>query len=39
MAPKERPEKQYSTMSGVPLKAVYKPSDVRDYGESIGDPG
>jgi methylmalonyl-CoA mutase N-terminal domain/subunit len=39
MAPKEKPEKQYTTMSGIPLKAVYKPSDVRDYDAELADPG
>jgi methylmalonyl-CoA mutase N-terminal domain/subunit len=38
MSPKEKPEKQYATMSGIPLKHVYKPDDVRAY-EEIGDPG
>ncbi|MGZ3441097.1 MAG: acyl-CoA mutase large subunit family protein, partial [Polyangia bacterium] len=38
MSPKEKPEKQYATMSGIPLKHVYKPADVRGY-EEIGDPG
>jgi methylmalonyl-CoA mutase N-terminal domain/subunit len=38
MAPKEKPEKTYATMSGLPLKASYKPEDVRPY-EEIGDPG
>ncbi|HEY2745009.1 MAG TPA: methylmalonyl-CoA mutase family protein [Polyangia bacterium] len=38
MSPKEKPEKTYATMSGIPLKPVYKPEDVRAY-EEIGDPG
>ncbi|MCU1277119.1 MAG: methylmalonyl-CoA mutase, large subunit [bacterium] len=38
MSPKEKLEKQYATMSGIPLKSVYKPDDVRAY-EEIGDPG
>src|SRR4051812_16416545 len=38
MSPKEKPEKPYATMSGIPLKHVYKPDDVRAYHE-IGDPG
>jgi methylmalonyl-CoA mutase, N-terminal domain len=38
MSPKEKPEKTYATMSGIPLKSVYKPDDVRAY-EEIGDPG
>src|SRR5437879_6107621 len=38
MSPKEKPEKTFSTMSGIPLQHVYKPSDVRAY-EEIGDPG
>ncbi|HEX9105177.1 MAG TPA: methylmalonyl-CoA mutase family protein [Polyangia bacterium] len=38
MSPKEKPEKPYATMSGLPLKHVYKPDDVRAYSE-IGDPG
>jgi methylmalonyl-CoA mutase, N-terminal domain len=38
MSPKEKPEKQYATMSGIPLKHVYKADDVRAY-EEIGDPG
>ena len=33
-----KPEKPYATMSGIPLKHVYKPDDVRAY-EEIGDPG
>ena len=32
------PQRRYRTMSGLPLKAVYGPADVRDYAE-IGDPG
>jgi methylmalonyl-CoA mutase N-terminal domain/subunit len=35
---KEKPEKIYATMSGIPLKHVYKPDDVRAY-EEIADPG
>jgi methylmalonyl-CoA mutase N-terminal domain/subunit len=38
MSPKEKPEKNYSTMSGIPLKHVYGPADVRPY-EEIGNPG
>jgi methylmalonyl-CoA mutase N-terminal domain/subunit len=38
MSPKEKPEKLYSTMSGIPLKHVYKPDDVRNY-QDISDPG
>src|SRR4051812_11528849 len=38
MSPKEKPEKTFSTMSGIPLQHVYKPTDVRAY-EEIGDPG
>jgi methylmalonyl-CoA mutase N-terminal domain/subunit len=38
MAPKEKPEKTYATMSGIPLKHVYRPEDVRPY-EELGDPG
>jgi methylmalonyl-CoA mutase N-terminal domain/subunit len=38
MSPKEKPEKTFATMSGIPLKHVYKPSDVRPY-EEIADPG
>ena len=29
---------RYETMSGIPLRAAYKPEDVRPY-EEIGDPG
>jgi methylmalonyl-CoA mutase N-terminal domain/subunit len=29
---------RYTTLSGLPLKAVYRPEDVRPY-EEIGDPG
>src|SRR5262249_16257651 len=39
MAPKEKPQKVYSTMSGIPLKPFYRPEDVRDYDGHIGDPG
>jgi methylmalonyl-CoA mutase N-terminal domain/subunit len=39
MAPKEKPEKQFVTMSGIPLKPVYGPNDVRGYDEQIADPG
>jgi methylmalonyl-CoA mutase, N-terminal domain len=38
MSPKEKPEKVHATMSGIPLKHVYRPDDVRAY-EEIGDPG
>src|SRR6476659_6361008 len=38
MAPKERPEKVYATMSGIPLQPFYRPEDVRPYDE-IGSPG
>jgi methylmalonyl-CoA mutase N-terminal domain/subunit len=38
MSPKEKVDKPYTTMSGIPLKHVYKPDDVRAY-EEIGDPG
>src|SRR3954453_21684060 len=38
MSPKEKPEKQYATMSGIPLKSAYGPEDVRPY-EEIGAPG
>jgi methylmalonyl-CoA mutase N-terminal domain/subunit len=38
MSPKEKLEKPYTTMSGIPLKAVYNPDDVRPY-EEIGDAG
>src|SRR6187549_2930114 len=38
MSPKEKPEKVFSTMSGIPLKPAYRPEDVRPY-EQIGDPG
>ena len=38
MSPKEKPEKTFATMSGIPLKHVYKPDDVRGYDE-IADPG
>jgi methylmalonyl-CoA mutase N-terminal domain/subunit len=38
MSPKEKPEKPFATMSGIPLKHVYKSDDVRAY-EEIGDPG
>ena len=38
MAPKEKPEKTFATMSGIPLKASYGPDDVRPYAE-IADPG
>jgi methylmalonyl-CoA mutase N-terminal domain/subunit len=39
MRAKEKPEKSYATMSGIPLKAVYRPEDVRPYEEQIADPG
>jgi methylmalonyl-CoA mutase, N-terminal domain len=39
MAPKEKPEKMYTTMSGIPLKPSYGPADVRAYDEHIADPG
>ncbi len=39
MAPKEKPEKIYTTMSGIPLKPSYGPTDVRPYEQHIGDPG
>src|SRR3954471_22448009 len=38
MAPKEKLEKQWVTMSGIPLKPAYGPDDVRPY-EEIGAPG
>jgi methylmalonyl-CoA mutase N-terminal domain/subunit len=38
MAPKEKPEKPYATMSGIPLKPSYGPGDLRPY-EEIGGPG
>jgi methylmalonyl-CoA mutase, N-terminal domain len=38
MSPKEKPEKVFATMSGIPLKPAYRPEDVRPY-EEIGDPG
>ena len=37
MPPVEK--RTYQTMSGVPLKSVYGPSDVRDYEDALGDPG
>src|SRR5260370_31889183 len=37
MRPKEE-ERAYTTMSGIPLKPVYRPEDAPDY-ERIGDPG
>src|SRR2546427_10739072 len=39
MAPKDKQEKPYATMSGIPLASHYGPSDVRDYQEHIADPG
>src|SRR5215468_10572472 len=39
MSPKEKPEKVFSTMSGIPLKPYYRPEDVRPYAESQADPG
>src|SRR5262245_1254877 len=39
MSPKEKAEKVYATMSGIPLKAYYRPDDVKPYDESIGNPG
>src|SRR5262249_19821191 len=36
MAPKEKPEKTFTTMSGIPLKPFYGPEDVRAY---EGNPG
>jgi methylmalonyl-CoA mutase N-terminal domain/subunit len=41
MSPKEKPqeaERKYMTMSGLELKSVYGPSDVRPY-DQIADPG
>src|SRR6266705_1978329 len=38
MSPKEKLPKPWTTMSGIPLKAVYRPEDVRPY-EEIGEPG
>jgi methylmalonyl-CoA mutase N-terminal domain/subunit len=38
MSPKEKAEKQYTTMSGIPLKHVYQPGDVKPY-DQIADPG
>src|SRR3954465_7095918 len=37
-ASKEKAEKQWTTMSGIPLKSAYGPEDVRPY-EEIGAPG
>src|SRR5678809_52401 len=37
MSPKEKPEKPVTTMSGIPLKPVYRPEDVRP--DQIGEPG
>src|SRR5215831_4566857 len=39
MSPKEKPEKTYATMSGIPLKPFYRPEDVRGYDGHIADPG
>ena len=39
MAPKEKLEKTYATMSGIPLKPIYGPSDVGSYDENIAAPG
>jgi methylmalonyl-CoA mutase N-terminal domain/subunit len=36
MRPKEKVEKTYATMSGIPLKPFYRPEDARAY---EGDPG
>jgi methylmalonyl-CoA mutase N-terminal domain/subunit len=37
MSPKEKPEKPFTTMSGIPLKPYYRPEDVKP--ENIGEPG
>jgi methylmalonyl-CoA mutase N-terminal domain/subunit len=39
--PKEKPrEAEFATMSGIPLKSVYRQSDVEgSYEEKLGDPG
>src|SRR5262249_46475707 len=37
MSPKEKPEKPVATMSGIPLKPVYRAEDVRP--ENVGEPG
>src|ERR1700751_754475 len=41
MAPREKPERVFATMSGIPLKPVYGPSDVggEDLPTRIGAPG
>src|SRR5687767_8287843 len=39
MAPKEKPEKIFTTMSGIPLMVTYRPEDVRAYDEHLADPG
>ncbi len=39
MSPKEKQEKNFATMSGIPLKPFYGPADVRPYDEQIADPG
>ncbi len=39
MSPKEKAEKIYTTMSGVPLKPYYRPEDVRPYDAELADPG
>src|SRR5688572_31209066 len=39
MSPKEKPEKVYTTMSGIPLKPYYRPDDVKPYDENISNPG
>jgi methylmalonyl-CoA mutase N-terminal domain/subunit len=39
MSPKEKAEKVYTTMSGIPLKPYYRPDDVRPYESEIANPG
>jgi methylmalonyl-CoA mutase, N-terminal domain len=39
MAPKEKPEQVFATMSGIPLKPFYGPEDVRPYDAEIANPG
>ena len=39
MSPKEKPDKPFTTMSGIPLKPYYRPEDVRPYDAELADPG